>query len=242
MPLFDAFVNVLAPAPMFFIFLGVLLRIMASFVGGLISWVFLALLSPPLANFALKFGPYELFTLVLMALVLIATIAEGTLVKGLLIALFGIAVAMVGPDSSSGVLRLNFGFDAISGGFSLLPVLLGVFVISQIIEDVLKKEVQIKQQGGRLTEFMPSASDVKKTRGQRGAFLAYRHVDRCAAGCWQCHRCHCRVYHGQELFKTSRDLWHRRRSWDRGSGIGQQRLGQWRADTADHTGDSRQRC
>ncbi|SEI66347.1 Tripartite tricarboxylate transporter TctA family protein [Marinovum algicola] len=245
MPLLDAFVNVLAPAPMFFIFLGVLLGIvvgaipglggamlialllpvtfymdsvlalmllvsiyvgsvsgglitaimlkmpgtpsavmtvldghpmaqqgragralslgiMASFVGGIVSWLFLALLSPPLADFALKFGPYELFTLVLMALVLIATVAEGTLVKGLLIALFGMAVAMVGPDASSGVMRLTFGVDSFAGGFSLLPVLLGVFVISQIIEDVLKKELPIQQQGGRLTEFMPSAGDVRK--------------------------------------------------------------------------------
>ena len=200
MPLLDAFVNVLAPAPMFFIFLGVLLGIvvgaipglggamlialllpvtfymdsvlalmllvsiyvgsvsgglitaimlkmpgtpsavmtvldghpmaqqgragralslgiMASFVGGIVSWLFLALLSPPLADFALKFGPYELFTLVLMALVLIATVAEGTLVKGLLIALFGMAVAMVGPDASSGVMRLTFGVDSFAGGF-----------------------------------------------------------------------------------------------------------------------------
>ena len=81
---------------------------------------------------------------------------------GLLIALFGMAVAMVGPDASSGVMRLTFGIDSFTGGFSLLPVLLGVFVISQIIEDVLKKEVPIQQQGGQLTEFMPSSGDVKK--------------------------------------------------------------------------------
>lgn len=138
------------------------LGIMASFVGGLISWVFLAVLSPPLADFALQFGPYELFTLVMMALVLIATIAEGSLVKGLLIALFGMGVAMVGADTSSGVLRLNFGIDAISGGFPLLPVLLGVFVISQIIEDVLKKEAPIEQKSGPLKEFLPSRRDVTK--------------------------------------------------------------------------------
>lgn len=138
------------------------LGIMASFVGGLISWIFLAVLSPPLADFALKFGPYELFTLVLMALVLIATISEKSLVKGLLIAAFGMAVAMVGTDASSGVTRFDFGIDELSAGFRLLPVLLGVFVISQVIEDVLKGEVPVTQQKGPLKEFLPSKGDVVK--------------------------------------------------------------------------------
>jgi len=138
------------------------LGIMASFVGGIISWGFLALLAPPLADFALQFGPYELFTLVLMALVLIATVSEKSLVKGLLIGAFGMAVAMVGTDTSSGEGRFYFGFEDLSAGFRLLPVLLGVFVISQIIEDVLKGDPAIPQQDGKLKEFMPSAGDAAK--------------------------------------------------------------------------------
>lgn len=138
------------------------LGIMASFVGGLISWGFLAVLAPPLADFALKFGPYELFTLVVMALVLISTISEGNMLKGLMIAAFGMAVAMVGTDTSSGVGRFDFGYDELAAGFRLLPVLLGVFVISQIIDDLLKGDQQISQQKGRLREFLPSSGDVKK--------------------------------------------------------------------------------
>ncbi|UTW12598.1 tripartite tricarboxylate transporter permease [Marinobacterium rhizophilum] len=138
------------------------LGIMASFVGGLISWVFLALLSPPLASFALQFGPYELFSLVMMALVLIATISEGSMVKGLLIALFGMAIAMVGTDKSSGHMRYDFGFDDLSAGFKLLPVLLGVFVISQIIEDLLKPDRKVSQQKVPLRDLLPSKKDLVK--------------------------------------------------------------------------------
>ena len=138
------------------------LGIMASFFGGLISWIFLAVLSPPLANFALQFGPYELFALVLMALVLIATIAEGTLVKGLLIGAFGMAIAMAGTDTSSGVVRYDFGLDQLSIGFRLLPVLLGVFVISQIIDDLVQKDRVITTQNGKLTEFLPDRRDLVK--------------------------------------------------------------------------------
>ena len=138
------------------------LGITASFVGGLVSWVFLAVLSPWLADFALKFGPYEIFALVLMALVLIAAIAENSLIKGLLIAAFGAAVAMVGTDTSSGEMRFQFGLDALSGGFRLLPVLLGVFVISQIIEDLVRPTPACVQQGGTFSEFLPTTKDIKR--------------------------------------------------------------------------------
>ncbi|MCZ2723163.1 tripartite tricarboxylate transporter permease [Marinomonas sp. 15G1-11] len=138
------------------------LGIMASFFGGVISWLFLALLAPPLADFALKFGPYELFTLVLMALVLIATISGKEVIKGLLVALFGMSVAMVGTDFTSGETRFYFEIDELAAGFQLLPVLLGVFVISQIIDDVVNGEKQVAQYNGLLNEFLPKISDLSK--------------------------------------------------------------------------------
>ena len=57
------------------------LGIGASFLGGLISAIFLIILAPPLAKLALKFGPWEYFAMVLMALVLISTISQGTMLK-----------------------------------------------------------------------------------------------------------------------------------------------------------------
>lgn len=143
------------------------LGITASFVGGTVSWIFLAVLSPPLASFALKFGPYELFTLVLMALVLIATIAEGTLLKGLLIALFGVAVALVGTDPSSGTTRFDFGIPALAGGFPLMPVLLGVFVITQILEDVQVRLKPTERKDDALTELVPTGPTFAATARMR---------------------------------------------------------------------------
>ena len=57
----------------------------ASLFGGLISGIFLIALAPPLSHFAHKFGPWEYFTMVLMALVLIASISQGSLLKGLML-------------------------------------------------------------------------------------------------------------------------------------------------------------
>jgi putative tricarboxylic transport membrane protein len=111
------------------------LGIMASFAGGVISWAFLAGLSPSLARFALQFGPWEYFGLVMMALVMLAVLAQGTLVRGLLAAALGMAFALPGIDSSIGQARLTFGHSALLSGFSLLPVLIGAFAISQILRD-----------------------------------------------------------------------------------------------------------
>lgn len=114
------------------------LGISASVVGGLISWAFLAGMSPSLARFALQFGPWEYFTLVLMALVMLAVLAQGSLVKGLLGAALGMAFALPGIDSSVGQARLTFGYSNMLGGFGLLPVLIGAFAISQVLRDVAK--------------------------------------------------------------------------------------------------------
>ncbi len=111
------------------------LGIGASLIGGLIAGVFLVLLSPPLSRWAMTFSPWEFFTMVLMAIVLIASISQGSMVKGLIAGFLGMAFAMPGLNESDGQLRLTMGIQDLSAGFNLLPVLLGVFVMSQIIKE-----------------------------------------------------------------------------------------------------------
>jgi putative tricarboxylic transport membrane protein len=113
------------------------LAIGASLVGGLIAGLFLVLLSEPLSRWATTFGPWEYFAMVLMALVLIASISQGSMVKGLLGGALGIAFALPGLNPSDGQLRLTMGWHELDDGLDLLPVLLGVFVMSQIIQDAL---------------------------------------------------------------------------------------------------------
>lgn len=108
----------------------------ASIVGGTLSWLALVLLAPPLARVAVYFGPWEYFAVVCMALVLIASLSRGSLLKGLISALLGMLVAMPGLDSSSGQIRLTFGHIEMTQGFGLLPVILGLFAISQLLADV----------------------------------------------------------------------------------------------------------
>jgi putative tricarboxylic transport membrane protein len=113
------------------------LGISASLIGGALSWLALVTLSPIMARWALLFGPFENFALVLMALVLIATLSQGSAIKGLLAGLFGMLVSFPGVDETSGQTRLTFGFVEMSGGFSNLAVILGAFAISQVLSDAM---------------------------------------------------------------------------------------------------------
>lgn len=114
------------------------LGITASFVGGIISWIFLLLLAKPLSIWATRFGPFEYFTLIMMAMVLIASVSQGSLVKGLIAGLLGMLASMPGVDPSAGQPRLTFDWYMLNGGLKLLPVLIGVFAVSQIINDILE--------------------------------------------------------------------------------------------------------
>lgn len=113
------------------------LGITASFVGGLVSWAVLVTITQPLSILATRFGPFEYFTLIMMAMVLIASVSEGSLVKGLISGLLGMLVSMPGVDPATGMPRLTFDWYMLNGGLQLLPVLIGVFAVSQIIRDAL---------------------------------------------------------------------------------------------------------
>ncbi|MEZ5592635.1 MAG: tripartite tricarboxylate transporter permease [Gammaproteobacteria bacterium] len=113
------------------------LGISASFVGGLVSWLALFLLAKPLSIWATRFGPFEYFTLILMAMVLIASVSQGSMIKGLIAGLLGMLVSMPGVDPSSGQPRLTWDWYMLNGGLKLLPVLIGIFAVSQIINDIV---------------------------------------------------------------------------------------------------------
>jgi putative tricarboxylic transport membrane protein len=111
----------------------------ASFFGGLISAGILMFFTPPLANVALKFGPWEFFSLVLFGLTIIASLSGKSLTKGIISGIIGLIAAMFGTDPMTGVPRFNFGLHGLAGGFSFLPVLIGLFAFSQLMSNLEKK-------------------------------------------------------------------------------------------------------
>lgn len=119
------------------------LGITASFVGGCISWLFLITLSKPIALYSTKLGPFDFFALVLLALVLIASVGGKSMSRAFLSASLGVLASLPGIDKATGNLRMTFGFEELNGGLKLLPVLIGMFAISQVISDLTRLEEKI---------------------------------------------------------------------------------------------------
>ena len=92
--------------------------------------IFLAL---PLAAVALMFGPVEFFALYEVSLTLVAALTMGKVARGIAAAALGVLLAMIGRDPITGGLRLTFDIPALSGGIGLIPLLVGVFAVSEII-------------------------------------------------------------------------------------------------------------
>lgn len=108
----------------------------ASFWGGIIGAFVLMFFTPPLADMAMKFGPWEFFALVTFGLTIIASLSGDSMIKGAISGLLGLIAASFGTDPMTGIPRFNFGLNGLTGGFSFLPVLIGLFAFSQLMKNL----------------------------------------------------------------------------------------------------------
>lgn len=140
------------------------LGVIASFIGGMFAWLVLTTLSPLLSTLAVRFGPYEIFSMTVVALTLIAAISKGSFMNGLLAAALGALFALPGIDPISGSLRLTFGVAELDNGFNLLPVMLGLLVLGQVLIDSGNKSNSITQKASSSKKVTFSAKDFKENR------------------------------------------------------------------------------
>ena len=108
--------------------------IISSVYGGLLSGFALLFFAPALASLALKFGPLESALIALFGMTMVSLLASDNLAKGLLMAAFGMFLGCFGADPGTGAARLTFGFLHLYSGFSLTPLLVGVFSIPEVIK------------------------------------------------------------------------------------------------------------
>jgi putative tricarboxylic transport membrane protein len=116
----------------------------ASFIAGTLSIVGLILLAPPLAAFALRFGPPENFALLVLGLTMVGYLAGASMTKGLLMACVGLLLGTVGLDPIMGTQRFTYGIFKLSEGFQFILVAMGLFGIGEIlinVEQMIKAEV-----------------------------------------------------------------------------------------------------
>lgn len=137
--------------------------IVVSFLGGMVSYVVLMLLAPAIARVALKFGPYEYFAIGVFSMTMIASLSSGSLVKGIISAMLGVVVSFVGIAPITSFTRFTFGQTQLNAGFTLLPVLIGLFAVSQILEEVEQKnkQTEVVMQECKIKGFGFTREDVK---------------------------------------------------------------------------------
>jgi TctA family transporter len=104
-----------------------------SVIGGLFGTAVLILAAPSLAEVALKFGTFEYFWLVLLGLTCAVFIAVGNPLKGMVSLLLGLLVASVGLDNPAAFPRFTFGNAELAGGLTLIPMMIGMFAVSEIM-------------------------------------------------------------------------------------------------------------
>jgi TctA family transporter len=103
-----------------------------SAIGGLFGTAVLMLSAPALAEFALKFSSFEYFWLVLLGLTCAVVITSDRPLKGFVSLLIGLMVAAVGLNNPAAIPRFTFGNSELLGGIGLIPMMIGMFAISEI--------------------------------------------------------------------------------------------------------------
>jgi putative tricarboxylic transport membrane protein len=121
----------------------------SSFIGALIAVILITFLSPIVANFALQFGPPELFAVYLLTFCAFVGMSRGQALKTIVSMMVGFALAAVGLDTVTGSLRLTFGFTDLLKGFSFLIAVIGLFGIGEILL-TLEEGLAFKGQSAQL--------------------------------------------------------------------------------------------
>ncbi len=132
----------------------------ASFGGGIISGVILILVAPQLAQIALKFNAPESFALAFFGLSIIASISGKDMVKGLMSGTLGLLLSLIGMDNVTAYTRFSFGSTYLMGGLAFIPVLVGLFALSQCFLTV--EEIYVERtKAARTRNPLPTLKDLK---------------------------------------------------------------------------------
>lgn len=116
----------------------------ASFAGDVFSDLALLFLAAPLAAIAIKAAPPEYTAIIIFSMTVIGGVSGKSLPKGLLAAALGMFLACVGLDPIQGTPRLSFGFISLTGGFELIPMLIGLLAMSEIFQQMGEAAVMRK--------------------------------------------------------------------------------------------------
>jgi len=135
---------------------------LATAVAILLSMVVFAVAAVPIASFALNFGPFEFFALVVFGLTIMISISSKSLVKGILAGLFGLFLATVGHDPITPDARFTFGLDVLADKLDFIAVIIGLFGIAELFDQMLSHSKTKLKPVSSLGRWWPNKSEYRQ--------------------------------------------------------------------------------
>ncbi len=144
-----------------------------SFIAGTFSVIALTVIGPPLAGIALKFGPPEYFSMMIVGIVLLTYLSSGSMIKAVMTATVGLTLSGVGMDIISGTYRFTYG-KVLLDGIGIVPTVMGLFGIAEVL---LNLETEVKRDilAASVKNLLPTVQDWKDSAGPifRGSLLGF---------------------------------------------------------------------
>jgi putative tricarboxylic transport membrane protein len=146
----------------------------SSFIAGTFGVIALTLLGPLLSGVALKFGPPEYFSLMIVGITVLTYLSSGSMLKSLMMATLGLILGGVGMDAISGKYRFTYGFQTLSDGVGLVPLVMGLFGVAEVLEN-LEREIKRDILAAKFKGLFPTAEDWRVSMGSilRGTGLGF---------------------------------------------------------------------
>jgi putative tricarboxylic transport membrane protein len=145
-----------------------------SFIAGILGTIGLIFVAVPLAEFSLRFGPAEYFSLIIMGMLCIVFVGGKSIKKSLMSGVLGLALGVVGTDIVQGAPRFVYGVNALSDGISFVVVVMGVFGIGEVLVSA-EERMKLKPVKVKLAGLFPSLKDFLQSKGAilRGTAIGF---------------------------------------------------------------------
>ncbi len=134
----------------------------ASFFAASVGIIVMIFASPLLVQIAFKFGPTEIFSIMLLGLLAGSTMSRGSPLKGVAMTLFGLLCGVVGTDVNSGSFRFAFGLPELSDGLELVAISMGLFGVADFLLNVNRMKAIGDTGTLKLSDMRPSKDELKR--------------------------------------------------------------------------------
>lgn len=145
-----------------------------SFFAGIVTIIALVLLAKPLSEVALKFGPAEYFSLMLLGLAAVSGLAGKSVTKALIMTVLGLLIGTIGVDNVSGIARFTFDNPWLFQGIEFLTIAVGLFALGEVFKTIIDKDDEVGKIA-KINNLLPSKQELKESSAPivRGSFLGF---------------------------------------------------------------------